>query len=671
MTQENTEQASPQTPIVLLSIASLKSRAMIFRFPLFRIFLKLLSFSLTFSATANQSRDYAVEISATVQESPPRITLNWRQTPDSYQYVLSRKAKDQATWTPFATLSPNTTSYVDSNVSVGSAWEYGIVKNSAVGAIAGYIWAGIRAPLVEWRGKILLVVDNTYAASLQPELTRLEQDLVGDGWTVLRSDVSRNSTATQIKSLIVSNYNLDPAATKALFLFGHIAVPYSGNYNADDHADHTGAWVADTFYADLDGAWTDSSVNNQSATRTANRNVPGDGKFDQSQIPSNVELQVGRVDLANMSAFLPKTELDLLRQYLNKDHNFRHGIATAQRRALLFDGFGPSGGEAYAASGWRNFAPFFSSAQITEVGTGSFLSTANSQDYLWSYGAGGGDPSYTECYDLGTTADFANTSFRSVFMMFFGSYFGDWDETNGLFRAPLCTPTLCLATMWAGRPHWFLHHMALGETLGFSTRLTQNNSTLYQPNAFAREVHVSLMGDPTLRMHVVKPISNLTAMMNSGAASLHWSASPDDNLLGYNVYRLISTSGPFERINANLITQTSYTNFVTEGGAFAYMVRAVKLETSSSGTYSNMSQGIFVNATIPPGTPVNISNAQWRDGQFSFQCTGEVGQQFVTESSSDMANWATLQTNVLSSTSLTVTLDVTVLQQFFRTRLVP
>ena len=59
--------------------------------------------------------------------------------------------------------------------------------------------------------------------------------------------------------------------------------------------------------------------------------------------------------------------------------------------------------------------------------------------------------------------------------MFFGSYFGDWDSPNNFLRAPLATPTYTLTSAWAGRPYWMFHHMALGETIGFSTRLTQNN----------------------------------------------------------------------------------------------------------------------------------------------------------------------------------------------------
>ena len=202
--------------------------------------------------------------------------------------------------------------------------------------------------MIESRGKIILLVDSLYATELANELSRLQQDLVGDGWTVLRRDVARTESPDNIKGIIHSYYDADPAGVRSVFLFGHIPVPYSGNFNPDGHPDHQGAWPADVYYGDMDGTWTDNSVSNTSAQRQANWNVPGDGKFDQSELPSDVELEVGRVDLSNMTCFSNKNparyEKDLLRQYLNKDHNFRHGLMAVQRRGLICDNWGEKDG---------------------------------------------------------------------------------------------------------------------------------------------------------------------------------------------------------------------------------------------------------------------------------------------------------------------------------------
>lgn len=633
-----------------------------------------LAFAFCPSAKALTARDYAIEITATTQQTPPRITLNWRNDFDGRQYYIQRKSKTDAVWGAGTILSSSANSFTDSNVMAGGAYEYSIAKYPPSDyAQSGYIFVGLNAPLIESRGKIILIVDSAYATDLSAELSRLQQDLVGDGWAVVRHDVARTASAPSVKALIQNDYWADPANVRSVFLFGHVPVPYSGNYNADDHPDHTGAWVADTYYADIDNGWTDNSVWNTSATRTENWNYYGDGKFDQSVIPSNIELEVGRVDFANLPAF-SQGERELLRSYLNKDHNFRHRILNVPRRALLFDGFGESGGEAYAASGWRNFAPFFGSGSITEIGPNQFFYYAGTQDYLWAYVAGGGDANYMDCYSVGSTIDFANTNVRTVFTMIFGSYWGDWDASNDFFRAALGSGNVLVAA-WAGRPHWFLHHMALGETIGYSARLTQNNSGLYVPNLFAREVHISLLGDPTLRMHVVVPPSSLTASSGAGSVTLNWGASSDSNLQGYHVYRSGSPNGPFARLTGSApISSLSFTDYVS-AGTYTYMVRAIKWESSPSGSYYNASQGVFVTATVspPPNTPVNLSNARLQSGQCNFQCTGQAGQRFVIERSTNLVQWAAIATNTLTGSSLNFT-DATPMnsgQRYYRTKTLP
>src|SRR5205823_10005799 len=131
---------------------------------------------------------------------------------------------------------------------------------------------------------------------------------------------------------------------------------------------------------------------------------------------------------------------------------------------------------------------------VSEAGFGRFFPTVTSQSFLWAYGSGGG--SYYYSSGIGTANDFALQDARIVFTMFLGSYFGDWNNESNFLRAPLGSTTYTLTSSWAGRPHWFYHHMGLGQTIGYSTRLTQNNPDggLYQNqvNYGARGVHVSL-----------------------------------------------------------------------------------------------------------------------------------------------------------------------------------
>jgi len=88
----------------------------------------------------------------------------------------------------------------------------------------GYIYAGINAPLIESRGKLILIVASESAIGLDNELARLQSDLTGDGWQVIRHDVSSNDTPASVRSLIIADYNADPANVNAAFLFGHVPI---------------------------------------------------------------------------------------------------------------------------------------------------------------------------------------------------------------------------------------------------------------------------------------------------------------------------------------------------------------------------------------------------------------------------------------------------------------
>ena len=348
--------------------------------------------------------------------------------------------------------------------------------------------------------------------------------------------------------------------------------------------------------------------------------MPGDGKFDQSLWPIPLTLQVGRVDLANLPSF-SLSETELLRQYLNKDHNFRTKLITPQRRGWIDDHFGLTTGEPFAVTGWRDFAAFFGASNT--VAGSDWFGTLAANSYLWGYGCGSG--TFTSAGGVGATTDFAANAPHVVFTMLFGSYFGDWDSQNNFLRAGLASAGYTLTSVWSGRPYWQFHHMAMGQTIGFSTLVTQNNPGVgqggYDFNTDNGFVHVALMGDPTLRMHPVAPPSALlVATNNAGGVGLSWIASPD-TVLGYHVYRAATAAGPFTRLSTSPITATTYTDPVVTSNV--YMVRAVNLEVSASGTYTNASQGIFQSlssAAIAPGinllrptnnaqftTPVNIS----------------------------------------------------------------
>lgn len=552
---------------------------------------------------AQTAKNAAVELWANVQSGPPTVTLNWVAVPTTTNYAVARKLKNSSTWNTLAATIPGTVNqFVDNTVSTGVSYEYRVFRAGVTGTVNfngyGYINVGIDLPAVENRGGLILLVANNLSVSLAPEITRLQNDLEGDGWEVSTIYASSTTPVTQIKAQILSAYNMNPSNTKALFILGRIPVPYSGNINPDAHPDHLGAWPADVYYGDINGTWTDVSVSSPTANPPRIVNVPGDGKFDQSTLPSEAELQVGRVDLSGMTSF-SLTEAQLLKNYLDKDHDYRKKNFAVIKRAVIDDNFGYFNGEAFAANGWKNFAPICTPSNVI---AGDYLTTLNANNYQWSYGCGGG--SYTSASGIGNTNDFVTANTQNVFTVLFGSYFGDWDINNNFLRAPLCQGKT-LASLWAGRPHWALHHMGLGETIGYSTLTSQNNNGTYfyaygggninfNPPSV---VHVALMGDPTLRSDIVSPVSNVVATKVGNNCHITWSASTQTNVMGYNIYMKNDTNKTYVKINPTLITGTSYTHqCLIYPGVYKYMVRAMVLEQTPSGSYYNMSEGIMDTA---------------------------------------------------------------------------
>ena len=194
------------------------------------------------------------------------------------------------------------------------------------------------------------------------------------------------------------------------------------------------------------------------------------------------------------------------------------------------DYFGVRDGEAFAASGWRNFAPFVGAGKITTLPRkGTWIPTLSTNAYLCAYGCGSG--SYTSIggigsvghYRDGVTTELVQDDAKAVFTMLYRQLagrlgFGRQHPARGARDCQIYG----LTCSWSGRPHWFMHHMALGEPIGFSARLTQNNGFdgLYQnqQNNCESWTHIALMGDPTLRMQIVAPLRTVSVCANGNDA---------------------------------------------------------------------------------------------------------------------------------------------------------
>ncbi len=127
------------------------------RYALLPCFLLLAGFTLR---AETNPRFYAVEVSATVQAAPAQIILQWAADPYATGYTIFRKAPAAASWTQVASLAGSINTWSDANVVNGGSYEYAITKTTSLGYKGtGYILAGINAPMIENRGKLMLIVD--------------------------------------------------------------------------------------------------------------------------------------------------------------------------------------------------------------------------------------------------------------------------------------------------------------------------------------------------------------------------------------------------------------------------------------------------------------------------------------------------------------------------------
>lgn len=514
------------------------------------------------------------------KELDQKAVLYWLNDALSTTYNVSSVNYTPVTpvLTTVGTVATNVDSFVVDGFEKGKPFRFRVSKNTGV----GFIDFGIEQPFVHQRGRCLLVLDDRFTTELDTEIKTWIKDVKGDGWLVDTIWVKQENTVISVKQKIVSWAKTGYPLSQAVVLFGHIPVPYSGSTAIDGHQpDHVGAWPADVFYADINGVWTDNAVNVTTATRTENHNVPGDGKYDQVFLPSDLELEIGRIDFSKLPAF-SLSEKDLLKKYLQKNHIWRKGLKPYPNSGIMENNF-PGFEEGFGQNAWRNFIPMFGRNNVKEADYENILIN---EKHVFSFACGGG--SYTSCGGIGTTQNlWVAKEIQSVFTMTFGSYFADWDSQNNFLRSALASGDI-LTNAWAGRPNWLFYPMASGAHIGYCTRLTQNaNTNIFSMGFGARYAHTALMGDPTLRLHPVPSMTDLQGVISGDSVTVSWQkldATQNKFLLYY------SEDGNFDTYIE--VSDTSHTfGCLTPGITMEFMVRPLVLTHSSSGSYYNAGTG--------------------------------------------------------------------------------
>jgi hypothetical protein len=551
-------------------------------------------------------------LSAAVSTAPRSVTLRWFGV-SGEPVAIKRRVFGQTNWVGL-TNRYLAMSYTDTSpaLEVGQTYEYEVGSRLALVALQG-------RP-VEQRGRVILLVEQGVARPLAAELDQLRADLAGDGWTVLRHDVPRHdydgwnqqainpayvNNLQRVKQFILADHAAAPDATRAVFLIGHVTIPYSGVAYEDGHFDMSGAWPADAWYGDVDGVWSDQAMNTgANIANPIRRNVPGDGKLDASTFrehiatPSGtngVELAVGRIDFARLPAFGAKTEVELLRQYLQKSHRYRlkqlRFDHTARVGSYFYSAFSPVG-RALNLNALLLASRLEGLADLTH---GDAFQPAGSQ--LWALPGGYGsydtlhsarDAATAQGVAPVTAAGLASGQIkaRTGFYLTKGSYFGDWNNyQNDLLKSLLALPDSGLAAFWTYDTLWRFESLGIGGTLGEGFVRTARG------NASTRTTFQ--LGDPTLRAVVTAPPAKASARANGGAAEVRWEASPDANA-GYLVFRSTAgPDGPFEKITPTAVTGATFTDRAAPGGRKLYQVRAAQLVTTGSGSFTNLSQAAY------------------------------------------------------------------------------
>ncbi len=514
-----------------------------------------------------------------------QTTLTWDEEAGAI-YSITRKSLSDNTWTTIAgNISAN--SFTDTQSNAGIPYEYKIFKTLNGTTVFSMIYGGNEVPSTINRGRLLLLVDATHADALKDKIDRWKNDAAGDGWIVIQKNVDPSMAVPDVKALIVEEYQA-LGGLNTVFLFGHIPVPYSGRIVPDGHSNnHFGAWSADVYYAEMNELWTDTSVTTTGQPERTT-NVPGDGKFDNSSIGA-AELEVGRVDFFNMPAFA-ETEQELLAKYLDKDHAFKNKHFTPKMQAVGIDNFSFG----FDTSPDLNYPPMVGGENYM---TGNYRNSLLADSYVWSYGAGGG--SYTSASGISNTTNMAADSLQGVFTCLFGSYFGDWDTQNNFLRAALGSGTI-LTNAWSARPHWPFFHMGLGTNIGLQAKLAQSDDGRYF-QGFNRSIHIALMGDPTLRLHNMHPLSSLNGNYNEAGNELSWTQDLGlDEIQQFNIYVKEDSSYEWEllaSVDSDVFSYSDPNSYET--GDINYMVRPEQLQVSPSGSYYNQGLGKFITITIP------------------------------------------------------------------------
>jgi hypothetical protein len=131
---------------------------------------------------------------------------------------------------------------------------------------------------------------------------------------------------------------------------------------------------------------------------------------------------------------------------------------------------------------------------------------------------------------------------------------------------------------------------------------------------------------------------------------------------GYHVYRAPTADGPFARLSGALITQTNFGDWNLAVGAYAYMVRAVALQATPSGSYYNPSQGIFASVNFTGPELIRITMSRTNSG-LALSWNSQSNRNYRVQAKSNLTQsvWADVSSvTAIGSTTKWIDTNITV-----------
>lgn len=499
-------------------------------------------------------------------------------------------------------------------------------------------------------------------------IAQLYADLAGDGWkveTVVAPTFTHSAFRSRggagngtvglfgyrypeiLRNRIRAIYDANPAEVKQIYFLGHTPIALSGVEirHPDGHGSRA-IYATDHYYADMDGIWSDKLVNSTdtalSSTAYGVPNIPGDGIWDPSYLPSEIEIGVGRVDPWDRenNQWFGLSQPELIARYLDKANKYRHnepfGFPGEEMRAGLNAMVrGPAGqtGASHTSGQFLNIVgpqhmPFDfvqthnRPTPVDPVTNGDVQITVDKGPFLF-WGQSTSGPSSNDTYR------------RSVFNHGMQSWWGDWHIRSGM-RSATMDEGMVLSWIYTGRfdGQIFYYPMGIGESLGSVMRLSSNfeeeeilegRDPDLKGNSETREFLRALMADPSLRAFVVPPVQALNATVTGNDVILEWTPPHDTaDLVSYQVLRADDIRGDFE-LRSSGLTETTFTDVDAPAGPKVYMVQAVFLKEGGSGTLFVNSQGIFAKVGLKLDTPLVPPLPIGEDVDFTFAASQAEG----------------------------------------------